>query len=296
MRFFILVLGLLMSSWFPYRSMGFSTGHRSISSLTWLRHWTKSAMSSRHCRRSALETPASSAGIHHGYTMDTAANQKRHGVLVKTSTTLRTSWICIFSKSSSFWNMSIKSWCTSVWWCLVYDVERIVLFALPRYDNSRPSMAIGATAVATRPMTLDRPVLMRSFPPGDPVVQGGICRKPNIHFKYFPVFSSKISKLFALSFSFILLTNVQGKHYMMIDIDILQTVHHSDKHRAWGNLENQLTACSPLLPSCMLTSGSQIWASDVSAPWTWAATVLPPAVQVWPPQERNWGNWGAKCS
>ena len=34
-----------------------------------------------------------------------------------------------------------------VWMYMVYDVERIVLFALPQYDNSRPSMAIGATAV-----------------------------------------------------------------------------------------------------------------------------------------------------
>ena len=141
-------------------------------------------------------------------------------------------------------------------------------------------------SLATRLMTLDRPVLMRSFPPGDPVVQEGICRKTQHTFQ---VFSSKISKLFALSFS----SQTSRHHYMMIDIDILQTVHHYDKHRAWGNQENQLTACSPLLPSCMLTSGSQIWASDVSAAWTWAATVLPPAVQVWPPQERN---WGAKCS
>lgn len=66
-------------------------------------------------------------------------------------------------------------------------------------------------SLATRLMTLDKPVLMRSFPPGDPVVQGGICRKPNM--PTFQVFSSKISKLFALSFSFILLTNLEGKHY-----------------------------------------------------------------------------------
>ena len=119
MRFFILVLGLLMSSSFSLQPSVFPPG------IDPSRPWLGSAIGpSPACppgiARSLRLKLQPGAGIHR----DTPVHQQTKSGMahVKTSTTFE-HLIYIFSKSSSFWNMSIKSWCMSVWWCMdVYGV------------------------------------------------------------------------------------------------------------------------------------------------------------------------------